>query len=176
MRNVADLRGQVRCHGIDGIGEVFPRAGDAWHHGLTAKTSVGADLARNARHFGSECAQLIHHRVDGVLQQQDLAADIDRDLLGQVAIGNRNCHFGDIANLIGQIARHLIDGLGELSPYAGDAFDLGLSTELALRSHFPRHARDLGREDGELLDHCVHELRRAQKLALESTAINLQLH
>ena len=33
-----------------------------------------ADLARHARHFAGEGAQLVDHRVDGLLQLQDLAA------------------------------------------------------------------------------------------------------
>ena len=33
----------------------------------------GADLARDARHLGGERAELVDHRVDGVLQLEDLA-------------------------------------------------------------------------------------------------------
>ena len=41
--------------------------------GLTAEPPVGADLARDARHLAGEGVQLIDHRVDGLLQLQDLA-------------------------------------------------------------------------------------------------------
>ena len=41
--------------------------------GLAAELALGADLAGDAGDFGGEGAQLIDHRVDGVLELQDLA-------------------------------------------------------------------------------------------------------
>ena len=38
------------------------------HVGLPAELAFGADFARHARHFRGERAELIDHRVDGVLQ------------------------------------------------------------------------------------------------------------
>ena len=66
--------GQVAGHRVDRVGEVLPRAGHARHFGLTAELSFRADLARHARDFRRERAELIDHRVDGVLQLEDLAA------------------------------------------------------------------------------------------------------
>src|SRR5256885_2292992 len=40
---------------------------DAAHVGLPAKDSLGADFARDARHFRCERSELIDHGVDGVL-------------------------------------------------------------------------------------------------------------
>ena len=40
---------------------------------LAAELAFGADLARDAGHFGGEAVELIDHRVDGVLQLEDLA-------------------------------------------------------------------------------------------------------
>jgi hypothetical protein len=77
LRHVGDvphLAGQVRRHEVHGVGQVLPRAGDAGHARLAAEAALGADLARDARHLGREGAELIHHRVDGVLQLEDLAA------------------------------------------------------------------------------------------------------
>src|ERR1700740_3623444 len=48
------------------------------------RTCVAA-RARHARHVGREGAQLLDHRVEGVLEQQDLAAHVHGDLLRQVA-------------------------------------------------------------------------------------------
>ena len=79
--DVADLVGQVAAHRVDRVGQVLPRAGDAGHDRLAAELAVGADLARDARDFRGERAQLVDHRVDGFLELQDLAADVDRDLL-----------------------------------------------------------------------------------------------
>ena len=42
--------------------------------GLAAELAVGADLARDARHLAGEGVELVDHRVDGLLQLQDLAA------------------------------------------------------------------------------------------------------
>ena len=44
------------------------------HLGLAAELAFGADLARDARHLAGEGVELIDHRVDGLLQLEDLAA------------------------------------------------------------------------------------------------------
>jgi hypothetical protein len=66
---------------------------------LAAELALGADLARHARHLGGEAVELVDHRVDGVLQLEDLALHVDGDLLGQVAVGDRRGHLGDVAHL-----------------------------------------------------------------------------
>ena len=66
--------------------------------------------------------------------------------------------------------------LGEVLPDARHALHLGLAAELALGADLARHARHLGGERRELLDHRVDELGRAQELALERAAVDLQLH
>ena len=119
--DVAHLAGQVRGHRVDVVGQVLPRAGDARHFGLAAELAFGADLARDARDFGGERAQLIDHRVDGVLELQNLAADVDGDLLRQVAVGDGHRHFGDVAHLRRQVAGHLVDVVGQVLPRAGHA-------------------------------------------------------
>src|SRR5204863_278788 len=88
LGDVADLGGQVGGQQVDVVGEVLPRAGHARDLGLPAQLALGADLARHARHLAGERVQLIDHRVQGLLQLQDLAADVHRDLLGEVAAGN----------------------------------------------------------------------------------------
>ena len=99
LGDVADLRGEVGCEQIDVVGQIFPGAGDAGHHGLTAEPAVGADFARHARHFGSERAQLLDHGIEGVFEQQHFAADVYSDLLRQVAAGDRGRYLGDVAHL-----------------------------------------------------------------------------
>ena len=106
---------------VDVVGEVLPGAGDARHDGLAAELALGADLARHARDFGRERAQLLDHRVERVLEQQDLAADVDGDLLGQVALGDGGGDLGDVADLRRQVAGHEVDAVGEVLPGAGDA-------------------------------------------------------
>ena len=175
-RDVADLRREVGRHRVDRVGEILPGARHARHHRLAAEAAVGADLARHARHFRGERAELIDHRVDGFLELQNLAAHIDGDLLGQVAVGHGDGHVGDVADLRREVAGHLVDRLGEILPHARHALHLRLAAELAFGADFARHARHFRGEDRELLDHRVDELRRAQELALERAAVDLQLH
>ncbi|EEF21989.1 conserved hypothetical protein, partial [Ricinus communis] len=47
---------------------------------------------------------------------------------------------------------------------------------LALRTHFPCHARHLGRERRQLFHHRVRRGRRAQVLALQRVAVHFQRH
>src|ERR1700756_557608 len=49
----------------------------------TAAFGSRAHLARHARHLGRERAQLVHHRVDRVLELEDLAPHVHGDLLRQ---------------------------------------------------------------------------------------------
>src|SRR5439155_22677598 len=81
LGDVAHLAGQVAGHVVDAVGQVLPGAGDALDLGLAAEPAFGADLARDARHFAGEGVELIDHRVDGLLQLQNLAADVNRDFL-----------------------------------------------------------------------------------------------
>ena len=66
------------------------------------RLALGADLARDARHLGGERAELVDHRVDRVLELEDLALDVDGDLLREVAVRDRGRDRGDVAHLLGQ--------------------------------------------------------------------------
>ena len=164
--DVADLRGQVRRQQVDVVGQVLPGAADAGHHGLAAEPALGADLARHARHFGGERAQLLDHRVQGVLEQQDFAAHVDRDLLRQVAAGDRGRDFGDVADLRGQVRGHEVDVVGEVLPGAGDFRHFGLAAELAFGADLARHARHFGGEGVELVHHGVDGVLQLEDFAL----------
>ena len=76
------------------------------HPRLAAELALGADLAGHARHLRGEAVELVDHRVDRVLELEDLALHLDGDLLGQVARGHRGGHLGDVADLAGQVGRH----------------------------------------------------------------------
>ena len=113
---------------------------------LAAKPAFGTHFAGHARHFAGERVQLVHHRVDGFFQQQNFAADVHRDLLGQVAAGDGRRHFGDVSHLAGQVAGHGVDGVGEILPRSGDAGHLRLAAQFAVGSDFAGHARHFRRE------------------------------
>ena len=141
---------------VDVLGQVAPRAGDALDLGLAAELALGADLARDARDLVGERRQLVDHRVDGVLQLEDLALRVDRDLLRQVAVGHRRRDLGDVAHLArsGSPAMKLTFSVRSRHVPA-DALDLGLAAERALRAHLARDAGDLVGERRELVDHRV---------------------
>ena len=174
LGDVAHLGGQVAGHGVDGVGQVLPGAGDARHLGLAAELAFGADFAGDARDFRGEGAQLVDHGVDGFFQLEDFAAHVDGDLAREVAVGDGGGDFGDVAHLAGQVAGHGVDRVGEVLPGAGDAGHLRLAAELAFGADFAGDARDFGGEDAELLDHRVDDVGRAQELAFQRAAVHIQ--
>src|SRR5579872_3613896 len=165
LGDIAYLIGQVGRHQVDVLREPAPGAGDALDLGLPAELALGADLARHAGDLVGEGPQLVDHRVDGVLELEDLALDVGGDLLGEVAAGDGGGDLGDIAYLIGQVGRHQVDVLREPAPGAGDALDLGLPAELALGADLARHAGDLVGEGPQLVDHRVDGVLELEDLA-----------
>ena len=153
LGDVADLRRQVCREQVDVVGEVLPGAADAGHDRLSAELALGADLARDARDFGREGSQLLDHRVEGVLEQQQLAADVNGDLLRQVALRHGGGDLGDVTDLRREVAGHEVDVVGEVLPRAGDAGDLCLTAELAFGADLAGDARDLRGKRVELVDH-----------------------
>ena len=155
FRDAAHLAGQVPRHGVDAVGQVFPGSRNAPHLGLAAEAAVRADLACHPRHFRAKRAQLVHHGVDGVLQFQNLALHVHRDLLRQIALRHRSGHVRNVAHLGGQVARHGVDAFGQVLPGSGDALHVGLAAKLAFGSDFARHARHLRGKGAELVHHGV---------------------
>src|SRR5207248_1675524 len=96
-------------HEVDVVGEVLPRAGDAAHLRLAAEFSFGADLTGHSRHFRGERVQLVDHGVDRVLQLEDLAANINGDLLRQIAVRDGGGDVGDVAHLVREVRGHRVD-------------------------------------------------------------------
>ncbi len=123
-RDVPHLAREVAGHGVHRVGQVLPRARDALHLGLAAQLAFGAHLARHARHFGGERRELVHHRVDGVLQLQDLALHVHRDLAREIALRHRRGHVRDVAHLGGEVTGHRVHGIGQVLPGARHAFHL----------------------------------------------------
>src|SRR5262249_23483778 len=114
VRDVADLAGEVRGHRIHVVGEIFPGSGAVRRHPLTARLAVGTDFAGNTGDFGSECVELVDHRIDRVLQFQNLALHVDRDFSRKIAAGDGGRHFRDVPNLVGEVLSHGIYVVGEI--------------------------------------------------------------
>ena len=148
LGDVADLRGQVRGHEVDVVGQILPGAGDVRHLRLAAELAFGADLARHARHFRGEGVELVHHGVDGVLELENFALHVHRDLARQVAARHGGGHLGDVADLGGQVAGHRVHAVGQVLPGAGDARHVGLAAEPAFGADLARHARHFAGERG----------------------------
>src|SRR5207244_4209470 len=130
-------------HDVDVVGQVLPGAAHAADPGLAAQLAVRADLAGHPGDLVGERGELVDHGVEGVLELEDLALDVDGDLLGQVAAGHRGRHRGDVADLGGEVVGHEVDRVGEVAPRAGHAGDLRLTTQPALAADLAGHAGDL---------------------------------
>ena len=122
LGDVAHLAGEVRRHRVDVVGQVLPRAGDARHLRLAAELAFGADFARHAGHFRREGVELVDHRVDRVLELEDLALHVDRDLLAR----GRRCATAVVTSAMLRTCAvrfdgHGVDVVGQVLPGAGDA-------------------------------------------------------
>src|SRR5207245_617727 len=73
------LAGQVAGHDVHARRPVVLDAADAPHLGLTTQAAFGAHLASDTRHLVGERVELVDHRVDRLLELEDLAPDVDRD-------------------------------------------------------------------------------------------------
>src|SRR5439155_7425797 len=129
--DVTNLRRQVARHRVHGVGEVFPGAGHAGHDGLAAALAFGADFARHARHLRRERAQLVDHRVDRLLELENLPAHVHGDLLGEVVVGHADRNLGNVAHLGGEVGSHRVDVVGQVLPGAAHVGDLCLAAQFA---------------------------------------------
>src|SRR5206468_2974145 len=125
----------------------------------------GPHLAGHAGDLRGEAGELVHHRVDGRLQLQDLALHVYGDLLGEVAAGHCLGDLGDVAHLAREVARHEVHAVGQVLPGAGDTRHLRLRAELAFGADLAGHAGDLGRERTELVHHRVDRVLQLEDLA-----------
>src|SRR4029077_12729114 len=150
--DASPLVGQVARHHVDVVGEVLPDPGNPADVGLAAQLAVAADLAGDAGDLAGGGVELVDHDVDRVLELEDLAADVDGDLLAQVAVGDRGGDGRDVAHLGGEVAGHEVDVVGEVLPDPGNAAHLGLTAQLALAADLAGDAGDLAGEVVELVD------------------------
>ena len=149
------MAGEVPGHRVDRVGKIFPCTGDARHIGLPAQTPLGADFARDTRHFTSEAVELVHHRVQRFFELQNLAADIDRDLARQIAVGDGRRDLGDVSYLAGEVAGHEVHIVRQIFPRAANSWHLRLPAQFAFGTHFTRYAGNFAGERIELIHHRV---------------------
>ena len=89
--------------------------------GLTAELSFDTHFAGHGRHLIGEHGQRVDHAVDGVGQLGDLALGFENQFAFQVAVRHGGHDLCDAAHLGGEVAGHLVHGVGEILPGAGDA-------------------------------------------------------
>src|SRR5690606_17110396 len=111
--------------------------------GLAAEASFGADLAGDARHLVGEGRQRVDHRVQGVLELQDLALRVHLDLAGQIALRDRRGDLRDPPDLRGQVVRHRVDVVGEVPPAPAHRGHAGLAAEASFGADLAGDAGDL---------------------------------
>ena len=117
------LRGEVRGHRVDALGEVFPHAGHAADLRLAAKLALGADLAGDAGHLRGEHVELLDHRVDDLGGAQELAfqrpaVDVEAHRAQKIALGDGGDGAGDFRGRPEQIVDQRIDRSFHLAPGA----------------------------------------------------------
>src|SRR5205823_6540217 len=133
---------EVRRHEVDVIGKILPGAGDALHQCLAAELAFGADFTSHAGDFGSEGGKLLDQGVDGVFEHENFSLDVNRDLLGEVAICNGGGHSLHVALPVGEVRRHEVHVIGEILPCAAHATHNRLPAKFAFGTDFASHAGD----------------------------------
>ena len=86
-------------------------------------------------------------------------------LRDKIAFGHGGRHFGDVADLRGQIGRHGIDVVRQILPRAGHAAHFRLAAEISFRADFARHARHFGGKSVQLVHHRVDGVFQLQNFA-----------
>src|SRR6202022_1620418 len=176
VSNVSDLAGEVGRHRVHVVREILPRAADSGYLRLTTELSFGSHFLGDTGYFRSKSAQLIDHRVDGVLELERFTPGFDGDLLREVSLGDRGSHSGNISDLAGEISRERVHVVGEVLPRSRDARNFCLSAKLPFCSYFARNARDFVGEGAELIDHRVDRGGDSKELSLHRLAIDLEHH
>ena len=103
------LGGQVAGHGVDGVGEVPPGAGDAGAPAAWPPSRPSVPTSRATRVTSSANDDSWSTIVLTVFFSSSISPrDVDGDLLRQVAVGHRRRHLGDVADLAGEVAGHAV--------------------------------------------------------------------
>ena len=113
----------------------FQVPGDASHLGLAAELAFGAHFAGDAGHLPAKALSWSTIVLMVFFSSRISPSTSTVIFFGEVAVGDRGGHLGDVAHLRGEVAGHRVHVVGEVLPGAGDALDLGLAAELAFGAH-----------------------------------------
>src|SRR5207249_2911331 len=78
-----------------------------------------------------------------------------------------NGDFGDVADLVGEVAGHRIDVVGQVLPGASHTGHGRLATQLPVRADLAGHSADFGSERVQLVHHGVNGVLQFQNLTLD---------
>src|SRR5207237_650211 len=153
--NTAHLVSQVRGHRVHVVSQVFPGSGDPAYIGLATELSFSSYFAGHDRPFRSERIQLVHHRVDGVLQFENFTLNVHGDLLRKISVRDGGGNFSDVTHLTREVAGHKVHVISQVLPGSGDAHYLRLSAEASFGAYLARHTGDYRSERAELVQHRI---------------------
>ena len=166
LGDVAHLVGQVRRHQVDVVGQLLPRAGRrrAPRPGRRAcprrrRRARRASPRRRTTHSWSTIVLMVFLSSSSSPRTSTVILRVRSPR----AIAVATC--GDVAHLVGQVRRHLVDVVGQLLPGAAHALDRGLAAELALGAHLARDARHLVGERATADRPCVDGVLQLEDLA-----------
>ena len=113
-RDRAHLVGEVGRHRVHRVGQRAPGPGNAAHVRLATELALGAHLAGHPGDLVGERGQLVDHRVHGAadpveLTAQRAALDLQRHVLGEVALGDGRDHARDLRGRPGQVVDQRVD-------------------------------------------------------------------
>lgn len=95
-------------HHVHVIRQDLPHSFDALDDGLSTELPFHTDFQAHTRDFVREGVQLPHHRVDGVLEVEHLALDVDLHGLLEVSAGDGFRNVGDGSDLRGEVFGHFL--------------------------------------------------------------------
>src|SRR5262249_36184169 len=133
------------------------------HIGLAAELAFGADLARHARDFRHEQAELLQHRIHDLADAQKVAAqrttlDLEIHRLRQVTLGDGTDHARHFISRLHHAADEIIDHVDVGGPPAGRVRQLGPVPDLALLADNLAEAFDFVAHALIELDHIIERL------------------
>ena len=126
------------------------------------------DLARDARHFGREGAELIDHGVDDIRGAKELAGqrpaiDLERHALRQIAFGDRADHARHFGRGLHEIGDEHVDRVNGGRPLAFRIWQRGALLDVAGLADDFTEPLELAREPLIALDAVVRVRRRSSR-------------
>src|SRR5262249_1982555 len=129
--DVTYLVREVSGETVHVVREVFPRTGYTAYVGLTAQLTFRTYFFSYAGYLFGEGGELVHHRVNRILELGDVAFPVYRNFLRKVAVSYGGRYLRDVTYLVRKVSSETVHVIGEVFPRTGYPFYLGLTAELS---------------------------------------------